>query len=300
MTWQGKTYYGTIPITTAWVNNANIRVSLKDYTGWRYAIYTSDGVLPQYDNANPFEFLIKEKINDIWEDVSLIQEGDHVVTYRFNSIGNYKSTGTGSTTNVNLIEILNSPVYTKDCQKNQRRARPISRYDGVCVNSAIVCNYYRNGNVIGRIRVPIHFLLNRYGLAQINDWDGNSVQIDNDGGFILSPQMGAGSKNSSNQFTGVLMGEVRTAGKSRSNTGLFGYDKGVRSFFLNSQNGSALFGKQGNGQIIIDPTVNRALIYSGNFWKDSYYDSETGLPNYIYTGSEQFYKNYRSHMSNNY
>ena len=294
ITWQGKTYYGTIPIITAWVDNANIRVSLKDYTGWRYAIYTSDGVLPQYDNANPFEFLIKEKINDIWEDVSLIQEGDHVVEYEFNSIGNYKNTGTGSTTNADLIEILNSPVYTKDCQKNQIKARPASRYDGVCVNAAIVCTYKRNDSIIGKICVPIHFLLNRYGLAQINDWDGNSVQIDNDGGFILSPQMGAGSKNSSNQFTGVLMGEVRTAGKSRSNTGLFGYDKGVRSFFLNSQNGSALFGKQKNGQIIIDPTVNRALIYSGNFWKDSYYDSETGLPNYIYTGSEQFYKNYRS------
>ena len=284
ITWQGKTYYGTIPIITAWIYNENVRVSLKDYTGWRYAIYTNDGVLPQYDNANPFEFLIKEKINNIWEDVSLIQDGDHVVEYTFNSIGNYRDTGTGSTINANLIQILNSPVYTKDCQKNQIKARPASRYDGVCVNAAIVCTYERNNSIIGKICVPIHFLLNRYGLAQINDWDGNSIQIDNDGGFILSPQMGAGSKNSSNQFTGVLMGEVRTAGKSNSNTGLFGYDKGDRTFFLNSENGSALFGKQGNGQIIIDPDSNKALLYSNSFWKN--YNTTTGLPT-NYTSSNE-------------
>lgn len=36
ITWQGKTYYGSIPITTAWVTNDNYRVALKDYTGWRY------------------------------------------------------------------------------------------------------------------------------------------------------------------------------------------------------------------------------------------------------------------------
>ena len=283
ITWQDKTYYGTIPIITAWINNANIRVSLKDYTGWRYAIYTSDGVLPQYDNANPFEFLIKEKINDIWEDVSLVS-GQHAVDYEFTSIGNYRNTSTGSTINANLIEILDSPTYTRDCQKNQRRARPVSRYDGVCVNSAIVCTYRRDSTIIGKICVPIHFLLNKYGLAHINEWDGNSIQIDDEGGFILSPQMGAGSKNSNNQFTGVLMGEVRTAGKSSSNIGLFGYDKGDRTFFLNSENGSALFGKQGNGQIIIDPDSDKALLYSNSFWKN--YNTTTGLP-INYTNSNE-------------
>jgi len=32
----------------------------------------------------------------------------------------------------------------------------------------------------------------------------------------LSPQTGAGKKNESNQFTGVLMGEVKEAGKSNT------------------------------------------------------------------------------------
>jgi len=56
ITWQGKTYYGTIPITTA-ITTENYRVNLKDYTGFRYVIYSSDGVLPQYDNSYPFEFI---------------------------------------------------------------------------------------------------------------------------------------------------------------------------------------------------------------------------------------------------
>jgi hypothetical protein len=53
-------------------------------------------------------------------------------------------------------------------------------------------------------------------LAHLNEWDGNSIQIKDDGGYILSPQMGAGEKNENNQFTGVLMGEVKEAGKKDS------------------------------------------------------------------------------------
>jgi len=48
--------------------------------------------------------------------------------------------------------------------------------------------------------------LNKYGLANINAWDGNSVQVNSEGGYILAPQMGAGVKDSNNNFTGVLMG----------------------------------------------------------------------------------------------
>jgi hypothetical protein len=134
-------------------------------------------------------------------------------------------------------------------------ARPASRYDGVCVNAAITCIYKtRYGTIIGRISVPIHFLLNKYGLSHINAWDGNSIQIDDEGGFILSPQMGAGTKNSDNSFTGVLMGEVRNAGKSNPDVGLLGYYSGDRTFFLNSKNGSAFLGRTGMAQIIIDPS----------------------------------------------
>jgi len=48
--------------------------------------------------------------------------------------------------------------------------------------------------------------------------------------------------------------------------GLFGYYHGERTIFLNSDNGSARFGKSGAGQIVIDPTKDQeALIYGGNY-----------------------------------
>ena len=287
ITWQDKLYYGTIPITTAWTSSANYRVNLKDYTGFRYAIYTSDGMTPQYDSSHPFEFICKEKINGTWEDVSTVS-GSYAVTYTLSAVGNYLSTKDGSATNSNLLEILTTTVYRDGCAKNQWKARPASRYDGVCVNVAICCIYRQNGVIVGRINVPVHYLLNRYGMANINEWDGNSVQIDdNEGGFILSPQMGAGHKESDKSFTGVLMGETRVPNKNDPQIGLLGYNHGARSFFLNSKNGSAIFGKTNQGQIIIDPSQDdknvEAMLYSGNFWREY---NQDGLPtNYDYKNS---------------
>ena len=46
----------------------------------------------------------------------------------------------------------------------------------------------------------------------INEWDGNSVEIKEDEGYIYAPQIGAGHKEidkstGDNTFTGVIMGE---------------------------------------------------------------------------------------------
>ena len=278
ITWEGKLYYGTIPITTAWTSSDNYRVNLKDYTGFRYAIYTSDGMTPQYDSAHPFEFTCMEKINGTWEDVSTVS-GNHAVTYTVSAVGNYLSTENGSATNSNLLQILTSSTYRDGCEDNQWKARPASRYDGVCVNEAICCIYEQNGTIVGKINVPIHYLLNKYGMANINEWDGNSVQIDDEGGFILAPQMGAGHKESDNSFTGVLMGETRLPSKATAQIGLLGYNSGARTFFLNSKNGSALFGRSDQAQIIIDPSIEQAMIYSGNFWENYNNDGDyDGLP----------------------
>jgi len=57
--------------------------------------------------------------------------------------------------------------------------------------------------------MPIHLMLNQYGNAKLNGWDGNSIDIDDKGGVILAPQVGAGKKNKDNTFTGILMGEVK-------------------------------------------------------------------------------------------
>lgn len=277
--WDGKTYFGTIPITTAWVTNGSYQVGLKDNTGFRYVAYTSDGVLPSYDNSNLFEFTCQERMaNNIWEDVSQIK-GSHKINYESTYCGNIVKNINGQNITYQDAHLLKASYRLGSQKDNQWGYRPITRYDGECVNVAVLCTYKKQtGQPIGRINVPIHFYLNKFGLDHLNDWDGNSIQISEEDGYILAPQVGAGSKDENNRFTGVLMGEVKNPSKNISNTGLLGYSDGDRTFFLNSANGSAIFGKAGKGQLIIDPNQNKALLYSSNFWKASAYDPVTGLP----------------------
>jgi hypothetical protein len=92
--------------------------------------------------------------------------------YQFSYSGSIKSND-GTIINMNLLTELN----TSNLPKNQKNYKPVSKYNGECVNMAVTCVYLYNNSIIGRIHIPIHFLLNKYGLANINDWDGNSIQI---------------------------------------------------------------------------------------------------------------------------
>jgi len=53
------------------------------------------------------------------------------------------------------------------------------------------------------------------------------VSIDEEGGTIMAPMIGAGKKNTNNQFSGVLMGDVKKANNDISLTGLYGYQNGI-------------------------------------------------------------------------
>lgn len=105
---------------------------------------------------------------------------------------------------------------------------------------------------------PIIMYLNTFGNEAINGWDGESVGINEEGGYILAPQIGAGIKNSDNTFTGVVMGHDT----SQTQIGLYGYKGGINSFGLKAD-GTAFFGaKSGGGQIVIDG--RHATIYGGD------------------------------------
>lgn len=273
ITYESKNYYGTIPVMTKYINENykdNYRFGLKENTGFKYVLYTSDGVSPQYDTSYPFEIqCYKQNENGQQENVSLNDE----ISYNFLPISKLVNEQKEET-DLNLLKIIQREgTY----QKNQFDVKPAMKYDGACVNVAVLCTIKNNGNQIGKLRIPIHFLLNKYGLAHLNEWDGNSIQIKDDGGYILSPQMGAGKKNNNNQFTGVLMGEVKQAGKIKSQTGLFGYASGDRTFFLDSQSGGALFGKNNAGRIVISPNLDKALIVGNNYWKDNNFNDK-GFP----------------------
>ena len=121
---------------------------------------------------------------------------------------------------------------------------PASHYTGEN-NSAGLLKMYLENNETDYLLHSVFMYLNPYGNEAINSWDGTSITLDKDAGMILAPQIGAGSKNTLNQFSGVVMGKDSTQDK----TGLYGYKDGVNTFALR-EDGKATFGTK--GQITID------------------------------------------------
>ena len=289
ITYDNIEYYATIPVITATAVNG-YGVSLVEGTGFRYATYSADGRKPQYDNSKPFGIKVTKVINGITEDVSTLTQTNAVI-YEWNVRGRiYDPINRSWTLKEFLKEYSRSDV---PAARNTKSYKPIDDFDGECLTNAIECIITNtSATEVARIHIPVHLMLNRYGHAALNGWDGNSVSIDENGnGVILAPQIGAGQKENDNSFTGMLMGSVKEANRNDQDVGLFGYSHGERSIFLNSKNGSAIFGKNGKGQIIIDPN-NSAYLYSNNFWQ-SYHSSgnDVGLPitNYSYNENTRRY-----------
>lgn len=116
---------------------------------------------------------------------------------------------------------------------------------------------------------PLYIAQNAYNSPLLNNWD-ETVSIDDEGGTIMAPMIGAGKKNSDNQFSGVLMGDVKKANNDVALTGLYGYQNGIQTFSL-TEDGKAKFGVSGSGQIQIDG--NQGVIESGNY----VVDNKTGM-----------------------
>ena len=263
-TYDNIEYYATIPIITATTNNG-YGIALVEGSGFRYATYSADGRKPQYDNSNPFELKVTKVIDGIIEDISNFTS-THAVNYDWNIRGRLYDT-----VNRTWITSTNLGLYNRrdiSLTRSQASYKPLDDFNGECLTNGLECIVLNNSAVeVARIHIPIHLLLNKYGNAAINGWDGNSVSIDKNGnGVILAPQIGAGQKEIDNSFTGMLMGSVKEANKNTIDVGLFGYNFGTRSIFLNAKDGSAIFGKKGPGQIIIDPTAAQAMLYSNSYW----------------------------------
>lgn len=111
---------------------------------------------------------------------------------------------------------------------------------------------------------PLYIAQNAYNSSLLNNWD-ETVSIDEEGGTVMAPMIGAGKKNSDNQFSGVLVGDVKKANNDAALTGLYGYQNGIQTFSL-TEDGKAKFGASGSGQIQIDG--NQGVIESGNYTVD--------------------------------
>lgn len=262
--YEGVTQYVTIPIVTVILNNIyedNYRISLADNSGYKNVLYTTDGVSPDCDDNNPFEIIVEYYDNDsaTWCDVT------NVSTQKLSYVWSYEGYIYEDKTWLSDIYLKDGKV--SDLSTSQRRVKPISKYNGWCITNAIVCNITigDENETLATVRIPINLMLNRYGNSAINSWNGNSIEVNDDNTVLLAPQIGAGQKEDDNSFTGVVMGVVKEAGKSNEEVGLFGYSSGVRTIFLDAETGKSEFGANGKGQIVIDPSDNKAEIYSGNY-----------------------------------
>ena len=251
--------YATLPITIIRTKNNLYEVQLLENSGFRDVMYTPDGQSPAFDNQ-PFELIVSQIVDGVKNDISHFSSSEFAVDYNWEAKGSvYYSE---EQPNLNLIK---NTLKSDTLLRNQVSYKPVDTYNGLCVTNALTCNITRSDIKLASIHIPIHFYINRYGNAAINGWDGNSITLDEEGGIILAPQVGAGSKNDDNTFTGVFMGSVKEPGAEKEEHGLFGYNAGQRTITLNSEDGSARFGKAGAGQIIIDPTQDTAQLKSGDY-----------------------------------
>jgi hypothetical protein len=86
-----------------------------------------------------------------------------------------------------------------------------------------------------------------YGYGVLNEWKGTGTEITE--GTIMSPCIGAGSKNTKNQFSGVLMGKIGTSSNDTNPVhGLYGFSDGAQAFGF-KEDGTAFIGKSGAGRI---------------------------------------------------
>lgn len=249
MTYDSKEYYAFYPLCiieyTGSLPSIN-RISIDKKSLLKEILYNADGRNPIYSHSQGVKINNLPKGKRIrWRAYGGASDNDAAM-FSLLTTPDGKRPDNGGTRNiltapdVNMIYIL-----------------PNDEYNGASCNNrveATVLDLDADGKwtvVIAKIIVPIYMHLNTFGLASLNAWDGNTVTIDEDGGYIMAPQIGAGDKDKNNRFTGVLMGKTETnTGKgnksSVTNTynkiGLFGYSHGLESIFLDAETGNATFG----------------------------------------------------------
>lgn len=144
-----------------------------------------------------------------------------------------------------------------------------------------------NQEVINRDLIwlqPISISQTSFSSQIINKWDGKSVSTE--GSAVLAPMIAAGKKEN-DKFTGVIMGDwAEETNNVFLNTGLYGFKEGVTTFGL-KDDGTAYFGKSGNGQILIDG--NNSWLTSQNYLQYiNKYNLNENIENYIFPFSTNY------------
>ena len=202
--------------------------------GASVVIYQSDGTNPSY-YKNPFKIFnmdTNDEITDVTWSIVCYDENDKQIDWNLKNDPILEGFMPKLDSQNRLVPCN---IYLEDnADGNNREAYPV-----------VLCT--KNGGSILWAQ-PIYCMKNRYASAMINKWDGSLV-IDKENGTIMSTMLGAGRKNSANQFEGILMGDVGSASEDNATgVGLYGFHKGAQSFNF-SVDGTAFIGKSGRGRI---------------------------------------------------
>lgn len=206
-----------------------------------------------------------ENIELIWNNSSFNKEKFEFVLY-----GPFQGEGPANW----KYSMLDAPILLDKKEQEQGRLlspKPLfAHVDGVTNKHGIlpyaICGLLRDKTTEELYLVyvqPIVIEQDVYFSRLINEWD-QALKIDGDNNVVLSASLVAGTKNTSNQFTGIIAGDIGKIVSQTTTTksGLFGYQTGVESFGFNTD-GTAFLGKSGKGRINFNGDLG--VIYSGNF-----------------------------------
>ena len=237
---EGQTYYAFYPIPHIdYRSGTNYEVIINKTWTLKSITYNADGRNPLYNKNQGLFFSLS---NDA--------ASKYIV---FDAIGGIEDNS--NTTAISLSFEKNTKSTIKSVQGNNVNEdglyyvyiTPDDVYDGAWCNNIVRARIYGSEQEVGQnpeatVYMPIYMSLNTFGLASLNAWDGNHVEINEDENYILAPQIGAGYKDDNNRFTGVVMGTAQTYDQTEPSVGLLGYSEGKQSIFLDAETGNATFG----------------------------------------------------------
>ena len=237
---EGQTYYAFYPIPHIdYRNGTNYEVIINKTWTLKSITYNADGRNPLYNKNQGLFFSLSSGATN-----------KYIV---FDAIGGIEDNS--NTTAISLSFEKNTKSTIKSVQGNKVNEdglyyvyiTPDNVYDGAWCNNIVRARIYGSEQEVGQnpeatVYMPIYMSLNTFGLASLNAWDGNHVEINEDKNYILAPQIGAGYKDDNNRFTGVVMGAAQTYDQSEPDVGLLGYSEGKQSIFLDAETGNAIFG----------------------------------------------------------
>lgn len=241
------TIYGFYPMPI--IKSHGCVISLNKTYTIQQVLYNSDGKFPQYDTDQGFKIDDIFSCNENGTVFAKVDETGYTVT---------ASCYGGKLENESTSDLVSCEVP----DENQDDVPPLFRRYVVTPRETYSGQYQNNGiylaikdenqKLVCEAWIPVYMSLNRYSLASLNKWDGNSIEIKDDEGkrsYILAPQIGAGIKGEDNSFTGIVMGsrfeqreDAEGKVKEQNDVGLFGYSEGEQSIFLDAKTGKAVFG----------------------------------------------------------